>query len=118
MNQNGKRHGDKEMEFLEKCYQKDPDTPSREIADEIILVPVKRRLADVDSIYLLKDEVAVRIWELLDGHRKVKDIITLICNEYDINSEQAEKDISEFLNQMESIGGLIEEVKKREISKK
>ncbi|MCJ7580790.1 MAG: PqqD family protein [Candidatus Aminicenantes bacterium] len=106
------------MEFLEKCYQKDSDTPFREIADEIILVPVKRKVADVDSIYLLKDEVAVRIWKLLDGRRKVGDIVKNICEEFEVTCEQAKKDISEFLNQMESIGSLIKEGTNEEIPEK
>jgi len=102
------------MGIMEKCYKKDPDTPSREIADEIILVPIRRKLADVNAIYLLQDDVSLRIWELIDGWRKVSEIIEIINNEFDVNPVQAQKDIVEFFVQMEEIGGIIKEVKKGE----
>ena len=99
------------MEYLDRCYQKDPSTPSREIANEIILVPIKQKLVDVNSIYLLQDEVAVRTWELFDGKNKISDIVGIICAEFDVTTEQAQKDIIEFIIQMENIGGLIKETK-------
>ena len=96
--------------MLEKCYQKDPGTPSREIAEEIILVPIRRKLADVNAIYLLQDQVSLRIWELIDGQKKVKEIIELIGKEFEVNLEQAQIDILEFFSQLEKIGGIIKEV--------
>lgn len=62
------------MNYLEKCFEKDPNIPTRVIDDEVILVPIKRKLADVGAIYLLRDDVSARIWELIDGKRKVKEI--------------------------------------------
>lgn len=100
------------MNFLERCFQKDPDTPSREIAEEIILVPIRQKLADVNAIYLLQDDVSLRIWELIDGRRKVGEITEIICQEFDVNSDQVQRDIVEFFGQMEEIGGIIKEVSK------
>ncbi|MFB0564681.1 MAG: PqqD family protein [Candidatus Aminicenantaceae bacterium] len=107
-------NGGEKMDFLEKCYQKDPDTPSRKIADEIILVPIRRKLADVDSIYLLRENVTLRIWELIDGLRSVREIIEIIQKEFDVSAEQAQMDIVEFFKQLEKIGGIIREVSKGE----
>ena len=98
------------MDLMKKCYKKDPETPSREIADEIILVPIRRKLADVNAIYLLQDEVSLRIWELIDGRRIVNDIIDIIRKEFDVDPKQAQEDIVEFFSQMEEIGGIIKEV--------
>ncbi len=56
----------------EKSYQKDPNIVSREIDDEVILVPIKKKLADVNAIYLLQDDVSCRIWALIDGKRSVR----------------------------------------------
>ena len=61
------------MDFLERCYQKDQAVVSRKIADEVILVPIRKNVGDLESIYNL-DEVGARIWELIDGKKKIKEI--------------------------------------------
>jgi hypothetical protein len=61
------------MDYLERCYEKDPSIVHRNIAGETILVPIRSHVADLESIYTL-DEVAARIWELIDGQRKVGEI--------------------------------------------
>lgn len=96
--------------MLEKHYKKDPDIVSRKIADEVILVPIRRKLADVSSIYLLRDDVSIRIWELIDGNRKVSQIKEIICSEFEVDPNQAEEDIIEFLKQLEKIRGILTEV--------
>ena len=98
------------MDYLEKCFEKDPDVPTRVIDDEVILVPIRQKLADVGAIYLLRDDVSARLWELIDGRRKVRDIKDIICNEFEVNSEKAESDLIEFFKQLEKTGGIIREV--------
>ncbi|MDI6839437.1 MAG: PqqD family protein [bacterium] len=101
------------MDYLEKCFEKDPNVPTRVIDDEVILVPIRRRLADVNAIYLLRDDVSARIWELIDGKRKVRDIKEIICDEFDVSHEKAENDLIEFFKELEKIGGIIREVGER-----
>ena len=72
---------------LEKSYRRDEDVASREIADEVILVPVKKRLADARLIFLLQEETAVRIWNLCDGHKTVKEILETLGSEFDVDSD-------------------------------
>jgi len=98
------------MDYLEKCFEKDPNIPTRVIDDEVILVPIRRKLADVNAIYLLRDDVSARIWELIDGKQRVRDIKETICKEFDVSSEKTESDLIEFFKQLEKIGGIIREV--------
>ena len=93
----------------EKRYKKHPDIVSRKIVDEVILVPIKRRLADVDSIYLLQEDVSIRIWDLIDGERSIREIRDIICTEFQVSPMQAEKDLTAFLKQLEEVGGITEE---------
>jgi len=97
----------------DRSYRKDPNIVSRKIVDEVILVPIKRKLPDVNAIYLLRDEVSERIWNLIDGKKSVDGIKKIICEEFKVEPEKAEKDLFEFLKQLEEIGG-IEQVKKSE----
>lgn len=93
------------MNYLEKCFDKSPNIVSRKIADEVILVPIRQNVGDLESIYTL-NEVGVFIWELLDGKRKAKEIKEMIAEAFDVSPEEAEKDLIEFLLKLEKIGGI------------
>ena len=95
------------MTYLEKRYQKDPNMVSRKIADEFILVPIRQNVGDLESIYTL-NEVAARIWELIDGKRKAKEIKDKIVGEFEVTPEKAEKDLIELLQKLEKIEGIKE----------
>ena len=101
------------MTPLNSVYQKNPDIVSRKIADEVILVPIKRKLASINAMYLLRDDVSIRIWELIDGQRSAQQIRNIICKEFKVDSKQAEGDIIKFLEQLEKIEAIIIEVSGR-----
>ena len=93
------------MNYLEKCYQKDPNIVSRKIADEVILVPIRQNVGDLESIYTL-NEVAARVWELVDGQKRVEEIRDAIVEEFEVTAEEAEADLVEFLQQLEQVGAV------------
>ena len=93
--------------FLRKCFKRDASIVSRKIAGEFILVPIRSKTADIDGLYTL-NEVAARIWELADGKRTVQEIRDAMVEEYAVESAEAEKDLVEMLQQLESIGVLAE----------
>jgi len=93
--------------FLEKRFTKDPTFVYRRIADECILVPIRRRVADLNYIYVL-NPVADRIWELLDGERRVTDIQAQIVAEFEASPQEVGQDLEEFLAQLTEIGGIRE----------
>jgi hypothetical protein len=92
-------------DFLEARYEKDPSIVHRELAGETILVPIRRNMADLDSIYTL-DEVGAFIWSLIDGQRTIGDIQNSILDEYDVSPEVADRDLAEFIQTLESLGGV------------
>lgn len=96
------------MNYMGKCYQKDPNMVSRRIADEFILVPIRQNAGDLESIYTL-NETAARIWELIDGKMKVEEIKEKLIEEFEVSPEEAEKDIIEHLQQLEEIKAIIED---------
>lgn len=83
----------------DKIFKKRDEIVSREIAGETILVPIKGKLADMQRIFAL-DHVAEYIWQQLDGKTKVEDIRTSVMELYDIDREQAEADVSEFIDEL------------------
>ncbi len=90
------------MHDLRESLVKDPNIVSRKIAGEVILVPIRKNVGDLESIYTL-NEVAARIWELIDGKRKIGEIKKVIVEEYQIEEEEAEKDLLELLSQLKEL---------------
>ena len=90
---------------IEKVYERDPSIVCRTIDDEIILVPIKQNVGDLESIFSL-NEVGARIWELLDGKNNIQKIKEHITTEFDVDDKQAEDDILEFVQKLEEAGAL------------
>lgn len=86
-------------------YEKDPDVVSREIAGEQILVPIKKKAADMAAIYVL-NETGARIWDLVDGQRSLAEIRDHLVEEYDVEPEAAGADLEEMVGQLERMGML------------
>ena len=87
---------------LNKCYQKSSSMVGRKVANELILVPIRQNIAAMEYIYTLND-VASRVWELLDDHTTVGEIVSVLTKEYAVEARQAEADVMEFLASMEEI---------------
>lgn len=91
------------MSELQKCYIKDQSVVARKIENDVILVPIRARTGEMDSVYTL-NEVSARIWDLIDGKLTVGAILEKITDEYDVEKATAQQDLFEFINQLEQIG--------------
>ena len=80
---------------------------ARQIAGEFILVPIRQSAGEVESIYTL-NEVGTRIWELLDGQRSLLQIRDLLVDEFEVSPEEAETDLLEFMQGLESVAAVQE----------
>jgi hypothetical protein len=59
-------------------------------------------LLNMDSgQYYAIDEVGIRVWELSDGSRSVKQIVDLVAGEYDAPVETIRADVLELLGELE-----------------
>ena len=88
------------------CFARKGEFVSRNIAGETILVPVRGRIGDLDSIYNLS-EVASFIWDRIDGKMTVERIVEGVASEFDVAPDTAESDALEFIAQLQG-AGLIE----------
>jgi len=89
----------------DRAYLKDPDFVFRRIADEIVLLPIRRNMGDLESIYTLNG-VGARVWELLDGRRTARDLGAAVVAEYEVTAEVADADVAHFLSQLDAIGAV------------
>ncbi len=93
------------MDNLEIRYGKHPAIVSREIAGEVILVPIRQNVGDLESIYTL-NETAACVWSLIDGQRSVRDLRDALVNEFQVSVEEAQRDLFDLLARLESIGAI------------
>lgn len=95
------------MHDLEKIYKKSDSMVFRKIGDELILVPIRQNAGDLDSIYTL-NETAAYVWDLIDGQTTVGEIKEKILEEFDVTSEDAERDLQEHLLQLMTLKAIME----------
>ncbi|MDW7681530.1 MAG: PqqD family protein [bacterium] len=79
------------MEIFNHYPQKNPDTASRTIDSEAVIV-----LPEKSQVHTL-NPVATRIWELADGQHKLSEIISTLENEFDCPSDRIKADSVEFV---------------------
>jgi hypothetical protein len=86
-----------------KVFIRNQDLVTRRIAGELFLVPVKGKLADMESIFTLTS-VAEYIWDRLDGQKSLDDIRNDIVARFDVDLEQADADLKEFIAELLAAG--------------
>jgi hypothetical protein len=81
---------------------------TREIGGETLIVPVTGHVMDLESIYVL-NPVASRIWGLLRSPTTPEQLVEIITGEFEVSSQDASRDVAEFLDSLSS-RGLIQEL--------
>ena len=72
----------------------------RTVGYEGVLVPVRNRVGDLDSVYVMSP-VAVRIWSLIDGRTDVEAMVARVREEYDVEPAVAAQDVNELMAALE-----------------
>jgi len=91
------------LSLLDKRYRKDPSLVARNIAGEVILVPIRQNAGDLESVYTL-NETASFVWERLDGQRTLGEIKRELLDAFEVDEPDAERDLIELLEQLTGIG--------------
>ena len=92
---------------LDRIYAKNDDFVQREVAGECILIPVRRQLTDVNSLYVLNDTGAA-LWRRIDGKTSLRDITRDFLDEFDATQAQLEKDMASLIEDLLSIHAIRE----------
>jgi hypothetical protein len=87
------------MTGLNSILSHSPSIVTRKTGNEYVLVPIADNIADMNSVYTL-NETGAFIWEHINGKRSVQEIIGLVTEEYEIDTENASKDVFEFIDNM------------------
>ena len=76
---------------------------SRVIAGETLIVPVRRGVADLASLFSF-NQVGSTIWEALEKPRTVEELVTVLADTYEVTPEKAHEDLEVFLNEAQAAG--------------
>ena len=68
-------------------------------------MPIRHNFGDLESIFTL-NEVAARIWGLVDGGRTLREIRDVILDEFDVAADEAGRDLEEFVAELEDVGAV------------
>lgn len=79
---------------------------------DVIEIDSEKVMMDLNKgRYFSLNKVGSRIWDMLEDEIIVQDLINLLRNEYDVNYEECEEKVVDYLNDLYK-GGLIEFNKK------
>jgi len=91
--------------YLNARFVADPSIVTRQIGEEMILVPIRRHAGEPANIFTL-DDVGVEIWRRLSQDKPLRDIADEIAEIYDVTLEQARQDLVELVQQLEAINAV------------
>ncbi|MEO8034510.1 MAG: PqqD family protein [Acidobacteriota bacterium] len=80
-------------------YRTAPDLVTRKVGDEAVIVPIRNRVGDLESVFTLND-VALAVWNLLDGERTTEAIAATIADEYEVTPAEAATDVEELMQRL------------------
>ena len=81
---------------------------SRVVADEAIVVPIRRGAAEMDSIFTFNDS-GTALWNMVEANRSSAEMSEYLQKEYGLSAEQAMADTQAFLADL-AAAGLIEAI--------
>ena len=76
---------------------------ARVIAGETLIVPVRRGVADLASLFSF-NSVGSTIWEALEKPRTVEELVTVVAETYDVSPDKAQEDLQVFLHEAQAAG--------------
>jgi hypothetical protein len=79
-----------------------PQFVSREVGNELILVPLTGNIAQMNEMFSL-NETGKTIWENMDQVESLEQLKQIVLDNFEIDNETAENDIEKFLVQLERI---------------
>ena len=93
--------------MTEKRYQRNEDFIFRKIVEEMILVPIKQNVAEMEAVFTL-NEVGAFLWEQLGQPRSLSELHNAVLDEFEADPAIVLEDIEAFLNEAEAFGAVKE----------
>jgi hypothetical protein len=91
------------LNAAQQSFVRSKSVVARVVAGETLIVPIRAKVGDLASIYSFNG-TGTLIWKLLDSPRTAAELAMAVAEEYEVDLAQAERDVSEFVNEMKAVG--------------
>lgn len=71
----------------------------RQIQGELIIVPIRSGVGDLNSLYTLNAVGAV-LWDFMKEGHTLGEMVKRVCDEFEVTATQAQRDIAVFLDSL------------------
>lgn len=86
------------MEMLNVQYQVHPEAFSTEADNQVVILQYET------GTYFTMNEVGMRIWQLIEEGKTVREILNALLQEYDVGEEQLHQDLLNVVSQLQERG--------------
>lgn len=100
MTKNDSNHGP-------SSFVRDPQAVTRVIAGETLVVPVRQKVGDLSSIFVL-NACATTVWDGLDRPSTVDELTRRVTSSFEVEEDEARRDVVELLASLASMGLVVE----------
>jgi hypothetical protein len=80
-------------------FIRNQEVVSRKIEDELIIVPIRSGVGDLNSLYTLNPVGSV-LWDFMTENHTVDEMVQRVCDEFEVTAAQAQQDIETFLDSL------------------
>lgn len=95
------------MELHNNTLRRNENFVFRRIVEEMVLVPIRQNVAELDSIYTL-NELGAFIWEQLESPKTRAELEGAILEVFDVDEETLRTDLASFIGDLTRIGAIVE----------
>ncbi len=85
--------------FRRQVFRQSASVVKREIAGEVLLVPIRGQLAQLHRLFVL-NEVGDFIWQQIDGVRDLAAIHRGMVERFEVSEEEARSDLVEYVDSL------------------
>lgn len=84
-------------------FIRSPDLVSRDVAGEMVVVPICRGVGDLDSIFTF-NTVGTHVWNLLTEGRTESELTNSVTRRFQVSEYVAQSDVRNFLTDLLGVG--------------
>lgn len=93
---------------LNKRYRISENVIAKEIEEELVIVPVRSGIGDLDAEMFGLNQTGIAVWNRLDGTLSPNNIIRQLTAVYSASHDEIRSDVTELMTQLLEKGLVVE----------
>jgi hypothetical protein len=93
---------------LNKAYKASQDVVTKELEDELIIVPIKAGVGDLNAEMFSLNRTGAAVWSRLDGTLSLIEIIKSLSSQYGVSEDEIKPDVMDLIESLLEKGLIFE----------